>query len=126
MNRNKLRVERGDIFALVGIALLIVSVYLLTRPSRLDVLEPYMRPQVTLDEIRQVADDHGIPLELNEQSGAPASGDVSATVTVKLDGSWSGGTLHLVFRKDFGLDSAYAEDRDGNNRKQWFCVLRRH
>jgi hypothetical protein len=116
----KRKVWTWGIVALTGTTLFIFVIYPRIHSSRLDALEPYMKPGVAFDEIRQVAEDHDIPLEPDARE--PAAGDTR--FTVQLDGSMRGSTLQLTFTTGFGLVSAYVFDRDGKAIKQWFCVLR--
>src|SRR3954464_15365774 len=99
----KLRSWGRRLIPLTGASLvLVVCVYPLTHSSRLDALEPHLRPFTPLSEIQQVAAEHGIPLEPDSPGSEP--GDTN--FTVPLNGSKWGKTLYLTFRERFGLWSA--------------------
>jgi hypothetical protein len=119
---------RGTFATLTVLVLFRAFIYPHLHSSRLDALEPYMQAGVSLDEIQRVAKERGIPLEPMQRDG-----DRDLHFRVLLDGSRSGETLYLTFRKgfslyldpnppSFGLLGASVSDEKGMTVKQWFCV----
>ena len=116
----KRRAWMWGLTALVGVALLIfVFAYPLTHSPRFDALEPSLMGLTPLDDFRQVAAQHNIPLEPGPgKPGEPP--DLYTNLIVPLDGSKWGKTLHLKFRNDTGL-RVYAAvvGRDGKEERVW-------
>ena len=105
--------------ALTGVALpIFVFAFPLTHSPRFDALEPSLRRFVSLDEFRQVAAQHHIPLEPDEPGERP---DLYTNFIVRLDGSMWSETLHIRFRKDkdYRMSDAVVVGRTGKERLWW-------
>ncbi len=82
--------------------------------SRLRVMEPHIKFEATLSNLKHVADENGIPFELHDRCNWPAC------ASVPLDGSMTGKRLEFFFYASGELQSAYIVKESGEVEK---CLL---